>query len=67
MKYSVFPSRNPHRLVKVTDTNGDKRTVCKCQLDDRFVDYEKETVSFPIFECPYLTRKKGFGTEEGFK
>jgi hypothetical protein len=60
------PIRTRHGVIKVTDTDGKLRNVCRCQIDDEKHTDENGNVQFPVYECSWLTEKRGFGTEEGF-
>lgn len=59
-----FIQRQNHEIVEVRDTEKDLRRVCKCQMKERHIN-EQGLVEFPVFECPWLTKKTGFGTENG--
>ena len=62
----MFVKRSRHRIISVTDTEGKSRKICKCQLKkDKITEDEK--VEFPVYECPEMTRKYGFGTENGLQ
>lgn len=61
-----FPRRREHYIINVTDTDGDERNICACQLKRKHIDDETR-VEFPVYECPEMTRKYGFGTEEGLQ
>lgn len=61
-----FASGRNHEITRVKDVQGRKREVCKCQIkDEHFHVGNVGRVEFPVYECPWLTRKYGFGTEEG--
>lgn len=60
-----FITRRNHEITRVQDTKGNERKVCKCQVKERHLS--DGTVDFPVFECPWLTKKTGFGTEEGIQ
>lgn len=62
----MFVKRTPHRIVTVKDTEGDSRRVCKCQLKKKHIT-ESEKVEFPVYECPRMTERFGFGTEQGLQ
>jgi len=62
----MFVKRSPHKIVVVKDTDGKKKKVCKCQLKEKHIS-EDEKVEFPVYECPEMTRKYGFGTENGLQ
>lgn len=61
-----FINRNRHEIVRVQDSEGGHRNVCSCQVKERHIT-DEDRVQFPVFECPQLTRKMGFGTENGIQ
>lgn len=60
----MIVNRTSHYIIKVQDQDGGTRKVCKCQIKDKHIN-EEAKVEFPVFECPELTEKYGFGTQSG--
>lgn len=58
--------REKHRMVEFTDQNGEKRNACRCQVKERHRG-KRGKVYFPVFECPEMTRRYGFGSESGYR
>jgi hypothetical protein len=53
-----------HEVIEVRNEEDKIKKICRCQLKEKHIN-EDDTVSFPVYECPKMTGKFGFGTETG--
>lgn len=53
-----------HEVIRVRDKEDKVRKICRCQLKEEHIN-DDDTVSFPIYECPEMTARHGFGTQHG--